>query len=397
VKVLFIHEVGYLSKPLFEMHDFPELLALDGHEVTFLDFGEKGMLRSPLPKWVSGRMHKEAKVRLIHANPIGNGMFARLVTAFFSPCIILAVVRRFRPDIVVTYAVPTLGWQAAFVCRAIDLPIIFRSIDVSHELRPGWHSWLVRWAERQLLRSVNGVSTHNAYLQQRHARELTASEVTVSLHLPPMAVMAKHSGNRVEMRAALGYSPEDFVAVFIGTFYEFSGVLDLAQRFAQTSRPNLKLLLIGDGALGGPVTDLVQNCNAGCQVQYLGFVKYDQIWDYLSIADLGVNPFEKTLITDAALPNKILQYLAAGLPVVSSELEGAKGVIGEDNGVVWCSDRVEMMQQIEWLSNNKARKMGLAAEGTRFISACFINESGKSRQLEEFEDYLHQVAGLVRN
>ena len=33
MKILFIHEVNYRAKVVFEMHEFPELLSLAGHEV----------------------------------------------------------------------------------------------------------------------------------------------------------------------------------------------------------------------------------------------------------------------------------------------------------------------------------------------------------------------------
>jgi hypothetical protein len=40
MKILFVHEVSWFSKVVYEMHDFPELLSLNGHEVHFLDFEE---------------------------------------------------------------------------------------------------------------------------------------------------------------------------------------------------------------------------------------------------------------------------------------------------------------------------------------------------------------------
>ena len=39
--LLFIHEVDYLQKPIFEMHEFPEGLAERGWSVHFIDFVEQ--------------------------------------------------------------------------------------------------------------------------------------------------------------------------------------------------------------------------------------------------------------------------------------------------------------------------------------------------------------------
>ena len=73
MRLLFIHEVNYRDKVVFEMHDFPELLALAGHDVTFIDFGEGGE-RTGLRRWfdwrsntelVRNRAHDGAEVRVI--------------------------------------------------------------------------------------------------------------------------------------------------------------------------------------------------------------------------------------------------------------------------------------------------------------------------------------------
>ena len=41
MKIAIIHEVSYLSKPVYEYQDFAERLASLGHEVTVFDFDEK--------------------------------------------------------------------------------------------------------------------------------------------------------------------------------------------------------------------------------------------------------------------------------------------------------------------------------------------------------------------
>ena len=40
MKFLFVHEVNWHEKVIYEIHDIPELLSIAGHEVTFIDFPE---------------------------------------------------------------------------------------------------------------------------------------------------------------------------------------------------------------------------------------------------------------------------------------------------------------------------------------------------------------------
>ena len=44
---------------------------------------------------------------------------------------------------------------------------------------------------------------------------------------------------------------------------------------------------------------------------------------------------EKTLVSNAALPNKVLQYMAAGVPVVSTSLHGLVATFGDESGIAW--------------------------------------------------------------
>src|SRR5438270_6112678 len=40
MNILVLHEIDYLKKVVYEVHDIPELLAARGHDVTFIDYEE---------------------------------------------------------------------------------------------------------------------------------------------------------------------------------------------------------------------------------------------------------------------------------------------------------------------------------------------------------------------
>ena len=67
---------------------------------------------------------------------------------------------------------------------------------------------------------------------------------------------------------------------------------------------------------------LVKNLQLDDQVLFTGFVEFDELPDYLAAADVLINPMKKSLVSDTALPNKVIQYLAASRPVVSTNLKG---------------------------------------------------------------------------
>ena len=392
MRILFIHEVGYLSKPIFEMHEFPELLAMDGNEVFFLDFEEKGYLRSPLPRRIRGRVYKNARLTLQHSNFLGGGIVSRIFTAIFAPAALLLSLVISRPHVVVTYAVPTLGWQASTIFSFLGIPVVFRSLDVSHQLRVGWYSKLIQAAEKALLLNVTAVSTHNHFLRQYLEEKLDASRLKVGVHLPPMITPSGERAKDGITREKLGYSENDVVVIFMGTFFEFSGVFQLTKRFLEMEGTDLRLILIGDGFLDHQVREALATCASQDRVKYVGFIPYKSMWEYLGVADIAVNPFEKFLVTEAALPNKLLQYLTAGLPVVSTDLAGARSIIGENNGVIWSRDMEDLIEKLVKLGKDRALRSDIATEGSKFVRNLFDSNIVKNSQVGEFERFLLEIA-----
>ena len=65
MRVLFVHEVSFLDKPIFEMHEFPEYLASRGHEVHFVDFLENGHLFSKIGISTTGGSGRRFRVEIL--------------------------------------------------------------------------------------------------------------------------------------------------------------------------------------------------------------------------------------------------------------------------------------------------------------------------------------------
>ena len=61
-------------------------------------------------------------------------------------------------------------------------------------------------------------------------------------------------------------------------------------------------------------------------VAWLGRRRYDELPGILGSADVGLTPYVAGLFNDASVPLKTLEYLAAGLPVVSSDLPAARAL-----------------------------------------------------------------------
>ncbi|MER3398801.1 MAG: hypothetical protein C4316_09820, partial [Chloroflexota bacterium] len=63
-------------------------------------------------------------------------------------------------------------------------------------------------------------------------------------------------------------------------------------------------------------------------VVWLGMKPYEKLVDYIRWFDVGIIPFKLNNITEACSPIKLWEYLAAGKPVVSTDLPMCRGIEG---------------------------------------------------------------------
>jgi glycosyltransferase involved in cell wall biosynthesis len=145
----------------------------------------------------------------------------------------------------------------------------------------------------------------------------------------------------------LGIDQTDKVITYMGSFFYFSGLPQVVKRFSElaSKEKSVKLLLIGGGEQDKELRDMVSQLNLTDRVIFTGFVSYDDLPSYLSLSTVAINPLEISRVASIAFPNKVLQYLATGLPVVSTRLEGLVSALSEVNGLVWENSPSEVLDE----------------------------------------------------
>jgi len=344
LKILFIHEVSYRKKVIFEMHEFPELLALKGHEISFLEFDEGRKFwdkpRAPKFELAKGRVHGNAAIRLYRPFQFGIPGLDRILAIFTIVPVIRKLLKEGNFDAVVLYAVPTYGLQTLRLAKRFKVPVLFRALDVSHKIRSSLFSPAIRSIEKRIYNEVDLLSANNPAMA-KYCDELGQRQKPTMVHFPPLDLSHFQLGEQDQgLRQALGFKAGDRVITYMGSFFYFSGLKDALLEFALEAAQNqrLKLLLIGGGEQEGELRKIVQNLGIQHQTVFTGFVSYRDLPRYLKIADVAVSTLQPTLVANVAFPNKVLQYMAAGLPVVSTKLQGLQKTFGEDSGIVWAED-----------------------------------------------------------
>ena len=392
MRILFLHEVNYLTKPIFEMHEFPEELAALGHDVGFVHFPESfGAEPAGDLQWVEqvpGRTRSNVSLRLYTPRMITTGLLGRLMAAAVFPNQFSRVLRDFRPDVVVSYAVPTSGWQALHLCQKRNIPYVFRALDVSHKIRKSVFSALIKRAETFVYTNASWVSANNAAMRE-YCMSMGASEEKSSVELPPLNFEHFDRSVTLDVREMLGIAKDAKVSLYMGSFFYFSGLSAVLRSYASSRKQGEVLVLVGGGEQELELKSLVRELDISSCVYFTGFVSFDQLPSYLAAADVAFNSMEPSLVSNAAFPNKVIQYMAAGLPIVSTNLAGLAKTFDETLGLRYVATPEDIYAEVQKLFRSRdLAELGMSNRS--LVSTTFSMEGA----IADFEERIDLVRGL---
>ncbi len=392
MNILFVHEADWLNKVVFDMHFLSEALSLRGHQVFAIDyenmwsrdsFLDLGCLKTKEFDGIS-RAFSGASVCVRRPGFIKIPGLSRISAAFTHYREISKTIREKGVDAIVLYSVPTNGLQTIHLARKSNIPVVFRSIDILHQLVP--YSVLcsiTRFFEKKVYSDVDMILTLTPELS-KYVVDLGADQAKVALLPMPVDTNLFHPApDSAEIRQKWGLGERDQVVVFIGTLFEFSGLDGFIRQFPEVIKqiPEAKLLIVGDGPQRPKLEGIITELGLQRQVIITGFQPYQTMPQYINLAAICINPF---LITDATrniFPGKIVQYLACGKAVIATSLPGLIAVIaGEHQGVVYANNHGDMVAEVVSLLKSTERRQQLGYAGLNYV-----------RQVHSYEGIAHQL------
>jgi len=191
-----------------------------------------------------------------------------------------------------------------------------RPTEVAPESLPGLRARIRR---RMLLDAARIVSVSAGIRSDLISRyQLAPNHVVVipngadTTHFRPM--------DRLSCRSRLGLDTAPAVVCFVGNLVAWQGVemlLDASTRLASV-RPDLNVLIIGDGPELPGLKELAARMGLSDRVRFTGRVPYAMVPEYISASDVCVAPLSRGR---KASPIKVFEYLACGRPVIVSDVD----------------------------------------------------------------------------
>ena len=380
MNVLFIHEVDWLNKVVFDIHTLAESLSLRGHQVYAIDYENNwsrdgflglGSLKTKEFDGIS-RAFSGASVCLRRPGFIRFPGLSRLSAGFTQYLEIQKTIREKNIEAIVLYGVAINGLQTIHLARKFNIPVVFRSIDILNQLvpypalRP-----MTRLLEKRIYSKVDAIATLTPKLSRYVIDQGAVEDKIQLLPMPVDTNLFRPSPGSAELRQKWGLNGMDQVIVFIGTLFEFSGLDVLFRQFPEVVKqvPQAKLLVVGDGPQRPRLDRAIAELDLQKQVIITGFEPYQTMPEYINLGAICINSFLTTEATRDIFPGKIVQYLACGKAVVATALPGMVAVIpGEEQGVVYADSAGEMVPKIVSLLKSAKRRQQLGQAGLSYVN-----------------------------
>lgn len=228
-----------------------------------------------------------------------------------------------------------------------------------------WQQQIVAWCEDRLPRIARGVSVNTRFLYDRlcylgipeQRLRYVPNGVDIERRMLPDARSVR------ALRAALGLIDKPTV-VYLGAISAIAHGVHLlidAWTLLREWLPSARLVIVGDGDDRPALMTYARRCGVQKTVIWAGRVPAEAALAWLAIGDCSVDPVDNTPAAAARSPLKIVESMAAGVPVVTGDVGDRRAMIGSDAGlIVSPGDPYALADGIASLLSNHTQRACLA-------------------------------------
>jgi len=391
MNIVMIGPFGLQPKGTLSVRALPMAKALVArtHSVTLL-----------IPPWDhpphAGREWEEGGVRVVNVD-----LPSRL-PVLFHVLLTLRLVRRtlaLRPDVIHFFKPKAYAGLAHFILWWLRrLRLAGRRLPPSVRLIVDADDWEQAWNEVETYSPA-----HKRFFACQERWGLTHADAVVvasralmglvqGLGVPTSRIFYVPNGVRPSLaeQADLGPSLEErtnavrmlwelddaLVVLLYTRFFEFRlrRVVEILRQVV-AGEPRAKLLVVGEGLFGeeSDLDDKLEAAGLSEHAVFTGWVEAERLPDYFAASDVAIFPFDDTLINRAKCSVKLIDVLAAGLPVVADAVgQNAEYIVDGESGLtVGPEDDTAFAEAILRLLAEPALRARLGAAAARRVRERF--------------------------
>ncbi|WP_433503791.1 glycosyltransferase family 4 protein [Pseudonocardia halophobica] len=288
---------------------------------------------------------------------------------------LVARLRREGPiDVIHACNPPDLLFLIALALRPGGTRLVFDHHDLVPELflsrfgnsRPALHRVLLL-LERLTFRCADSViSTNESYRQAAITRGGVApDEVTVVRSAPDLSRFVRRDPDPALKRG------KRHLAVYLGVMGPQDGVDHALRALAHLrhvlGREDVQAVLMGSGDCFEELVKLRDDLGLEDHVEFTGRVPDEFVQRCLSTADIALSPDPKNPLNDVSTMNKVVEYMAMGVPIVSFDLKEARVSAGEAAVYAPADDEELFAKLIDQLLDDPSRRQEMSSLGRKRV------------------------------
>ena len=191
---------------------------------------------------------------------------------------------------------------------------------------------------------------------------------------------------RIQVRNELGFSPDDVVLIAVASLKPLKQIdvlLRAAARLWHAGVP-VRVVVAGDGPDRAALESLGKELGLAGRVWFAGL--RDDVERLLQAADIFV-----LASRTEAFPNVVLEAMATGLPVVTTDVGSVREMVeeGASAAIVASGDEAALAGAIERLACNPAERARFGERGRQIVDERFRFEAMCAKREELFETLLN--------
>ena len=194
------------------------------------------------------------------------------------------------------------------------------------------------WLEKRLMKKINHLIVVNPYVEKEFNRMYGSNIRSTVIQNTPINTLQGEENNTIErLRETYAMKDGDVFLLYQGGLNPFRGLELIIQALIHLP-DHYKLVLMGSGRSLNSLIKLTQDLNLTKRVFFHPQVHSSDVLHYTNQADIGLVMYENTSKNNYfSTPNKIFEYMLAGIPTIASKHPGKQYVVEvEQTGI--CTD-----------------------------------------------------------
>ncbi|MDP3938807.1 MAG: glycosyltransferase family 4 protein [Deltaproteobacteria bacterium] len=325
--------------------------------------------------------------------PYGRGAIGKRIINQLLFAFLPALLDRAGPaDVVVASSPPlTIGFCGWLMALRRRVPLVFDVRDLYPDvalalgvLRPGpvasAFDWLARFTYEKSAAVVTATPSLTDALREKGVPAGKLFTVPNGANTERFAPAPRDAA----VRARYGIAPDAFLAGYVGLMGRLHGaevIIAAAEKLRDV--PGLHFLLVGEGADRAGMEARARRMGL-TNVTFGESVPAEEVPRVLNACDAGLATLKAVPLSRGALPVKIFEMMACGLPVAFAGWGGFEGILRDQGAgiVVPCEEPDALAGAVRTLASDPAAAREMGKKGRAFVEARFDRRALADTYLE---------------